>query len=587
MPASPDRREPGPPHQLLGWLDAPRAGRGVRLAQDDGTWTRTSYVELAGRVRRVATVLRDHGVRDGDTVAVTMPTSAELIAAIFGTWQAGAVLTVVAPRSFESEQECLARVTPVMAAAGPALVLCGPGERALTEKAAPGVTVLEFGPRHHTADDHGADDHGADDHGADDHGADDHGADDHGAGSAAREPSGLALLQFTSGSTSTPRGVRVTWGNLADNLERIGTAIGWRDGNAAASWLPIHHDMGFIGGLLFPVSAQSDLWLLRPDQFITDPARWLECFDSGRATHGAAPSFALGYAARKVKPERLAGLDLSGWRSVIVGAERVDAAALARFAALTSPAGFSGRAFQPAYGLAENTLIVCASPLGEPVRLARPDWSRTAFGEPVQVTETMEFAPVGPDAGRLVGQERLAGQGWLAGHGWADGVRILDDDGAPLPDGWLGEIAVSGASVTTGYHGLSSRTHRSGELRTADAGFVLGGHLYVLGRMGDSIKVSGRSVFMEDLDARVAMASGLSPGRLCVVGATRGPRPGIAVFAEADPGPWKDAVLRFLRAELGASLDIQIITGERGLLKRTTSGKPRRRHMWQALNEMP
>jgi len=576
MPASPDGRGPGAPHRLLGWLDAPRAGRGVRLAQDDGTWTRTSYAELAGRVRQVATALRDHGVRDGDTVAVIMPTSVELIAAIFGAWQARAVLTVVAPRSFESERECLARVTPVMAAAGPALVLCGPGERPLTEKAAPGVTVLEAGPRRD----------------ADHHGAGHHGAGHHGAGSAAREPSGLALLQFTSGSTSTPRGVRVTWGNLADNLERIGAAIGWRDGDAGASWLPIHHDMGFIGGLLFPVAAQSDLWLLRPDQFITDPARWLECFDSGRATHGAAPSFALGYAARKVKPERLAGLDLSGWRSVIVGAERVDAAALARFAALTSPAGFSGRAFQPAYGLAENTLLVCASPLGEPVRLARPDWSRTAFGQPVPVTETTEFAPVGPDAGRLAGQGwlagqgRLAGQGWLAGHGWADGVRILDDDGAPLPDGWLGEIAVSGASVTAGYHGLSSVTHRSGELRTADAGFVLGGQLYVLGRMGDSIKVSGRSVFMEDLDARVATASGLSPGRLCVVGATRGPRPGLAVFAEADPGPWQDAVLRFLRAELGTSLDIQIITGKRGLLKRTTSGKPRRRHMWQALNEM-
>ena len=84
MPASPDGRGPGAPHRLLGWLDAPRAGRGVRLAQDDGTWTRTSYAELAGRVRQVATALRDHGVRDGDTVAVIMPTSVELIAAIFG-----------------------------------------------------------------------------------------------------------------------------------------------------------------------------------------------------------------------------------------------------------------------------------------------------------------------------------------------------------------------------------------------------------------------------------------------------------------------------------------------------------------------
>jgi acyl-CoA synthetase (AMP-forming)/AMP-acid ligase II len=174
-------------------------------------------------------------------------------------------------------------------------------------------------------------------------------------------------------------------------------------------------------------------------------------------------------------------------------------------------------------------------------------------------------------------------QGWLTGHGPAAGVRILDDDGGPLPDGWLGEIAVRGKSVAAGYHGPGSRTFSSGELRTADAGFVLGGHLYVLGRMGDSIKVSGRSVFMEDLDARAAAVSGLSPDRLCVVGDTRGPRTGLAVFAEAEPGPWQEAVLRFLRAELGPGLEIEIITGRRGLLKRTTSGKPRRRHMWQAL----
>ena len=555
---------PGTAHRLLGWLAGPRADRGLRLAQDDGTWTRTSYAELAARVRQVGTALRERGVRDGDTVAIIMPTSAELVAAVFGTWLAGAVLTMAAPRSFESEQDYLARVTPLLAAAGPALILCGPGDQSLTEKAAPGVTVLEAGA------------YGA--------GAHEDTAGGHSAG--VREPSALALLQFTSGSTTTPRGVRVTWGNLTDNLERIGAAIGWREGSAAASWLPLHHDMGLIGGLLFSVSAQSDLWLLRPEQFIADPARWLECFDRGRATHSAAPSFGLGYAARKVKPERLAGLDLSGWQSLIIGAERVDAAALARFAALTSTAGFRPRALQPAYGLAENTLLVCASGAGEAVRLARPDWARTAFGQPVPIVDTMEFAPPVPGAAQETVHDWRAGHDWLTGHGRPDGVRIVDDDGAPLPDGWLGEIAVSGASVAAGYHGPGSRTFGPGELRTADAGFVLGGQLYVLGRMGDSIKVSGRSIFMEDLDAKVAAAAGLSVGRLCVVGTTRGPRAGLAVFAEAEPGPWQGSVLRFLRAELGAEPDIKVVAGERGLIKRTTSGKPRRRHMWQALPEM-
>ncbi len=539
------------PHRLLGWLDAPRADRGLRFAEDDGTWSRTGYTELAARARRAGAALRDQGVRKGDTVAVIMPTSVDLVTAIFAVWHAEAVVVMVVPPSLQPHHEYLAHITPILDAATPVLTLCAPEHHVLIGKATGTATVLEAAGASQAERNEG-DAAGQ-------------------AGHVATRADDVALLQFTSGSSGTPKGVRVTWGNLADNLERIERALGWRDGQALASWLPLHHDMGFIGCLLFTVSAQGDLWLLRPDQFIRDPARWLECFDRGRATHSAAPSFAFAYVARKVKPERLAGLDLSGWQSVIVGAERVDAAALGRFAALTSGTGFSARTFQPAYGLAENTLLVCANPVGEPVRLVRPDWSRTEFGQPVPIEETTEFGPVEP------------GAGWLTGHGSADGVLILDDDGQPLPGGCLGEIAVRGASVASGYHGLEARALGAGELRTSDAGFLLDGQLYVLGRMGDSIKVNGRSVYMEDLDAKVASATGLSPSRLCLVGSTQAGRTGVAMFAEAEPGPWRETALAFLRTELGAGPDIQIITGEPGLLKRTSSGKPRRRHMWQTL----
>ena len=535
---------PDMPHRLLGWLDTPRADRGVRFAEDDGTWSCTGYAELAARVRRFAAALRDQGVRKGDTVAVIMPTSVDLVATIFGVWHAGAIVTVVVPPSLQPDHEYLAHITPILDAATPVLTACAPEHHMLIGKATGTATVLEAAGADHAV---------------------------RKEGDAVRQERDAALLQFTSGSSGTPKGIRVTWGNLTDNLERIEHAIGWRDGHAIASWLPLHHDMGFIGCMLFPVSAQSELWLLRPDQFIRDPARWLECFDGGRATHSAAPSFAFAYTARKVKPERLAGLDLSGWQSVIIGAERVDAAALGRFAALTSYTGFCARTFQPAYGLAENTLLVCATPVGEAVRLVRPDWSRMEFGQPVPIEETMEFGPVEP------------GAGWLAGHGHADDVCILDDKGEPLPDGCLGEIAVRGASVASGYHGLDARTFGAGELRTSDAGFLLDGQLYVLGRMGDSIKINGRSVYMEDLDAKVASATGLSPGRLCVVGTTQAGRTGVAVFAEAETGPWRATARAFLRTELGAGPDIQIIAGEPGLLKRTSSGKPRRRHIWQTL----
>jgi acyl-CoA synthetase (AMP-forming)/AMP-acid ligase II len=362
-------------------------------------------------------------------------------------------------------------------------------------------------------------------------------------------PGDLALLQFTSGSTGRPRGVRVTWGGLAANLAVIKRWAGWEDGDGVASWLPLHHDMGLIGCMLFAVAAQDHLWLMRPSQFIADPARWLACLEPGRARHSATPSFALAYAARKIPAARFGELDLSAWRSVTVGAEPVDAAALHSFTAAAAPAGFSPRAYLPAYGLAENTLAVTAAALGGPLTMVQPDWSAIRFGAAVPVRRSADLGelPVRP------------GAGWLIGHGMPRqgdgiGVRIVDERRRELPDGALGEIAVSGTSVAQGYHGCPgerSAAFCGGDLFTGDAGFVYGSDLYVLGRMGDSIKLRGRSVYAEDLDAKVAAATGLAKDRLVVVGAAQPSRAAVAVFADARPGPWADAAYRFLRAELG------------------------------------
>jgi len=375
--------------------------------------------------------------------------------------------------------------------------------------------------------------------------------------------------------------VRVSWHNLAANLAMIGRWTGWQPGEAAASWLPLHHDMGLIGCLLFPVTRQADLWLMRPEQFIKDPLRWLECFGPGRARHTASPSFGLGYAARKIPPERLAGLDLSGWRTLSVGAELVDAAALESFARFAAPAGFSRTAFLPAYGLAENTLgVTCGDRRARP-RIVKPRWSGLRFGEPVPVVEVASLgdAPVPP------------GSGWLVGHGRpAAGedvsVRVVGLDGGTLADGCLGEIVVTGASVAGGYHAGRAGGATSfvdGELWTGDGGFFHDGELYVLGRMGDSLKLLGRSVYVEDLDAKAAGAAGLDRGRICVVAGMDHGQAAVTVFAEASDGPWRSAVLSALRRELGQEPELAVVCGQRGLIRRTSSGKPRRRHMWQLL----
>lgn len=527
----------------------------MHFATDSGDWEFVPYRELAASARRVAAEMAAAGVRPGDVVCLILPSGRDCLAALFGAWAAGATVSPLLPPSFQSEGEYVEYVSGILRQAEPALVVVAEEFRSLAADAMvrAGRSDAPWIPREGTIE----------------------------APIPDSARTGIALLQFTSGSTGRPRGVRVSWDNLAANYALQSRMIGWRDGDGFASWLPLHHDMGLIGCVLFPFASQSPLWLMRPEQFIRDPGRWLACFAPGKAAHSASPSFAFAYAARRVRPQRLAELDLSGWRSVVVGAEVVDPAALDTFARFAEPVGFALGTYLPSYGLAENTLAVTGAEA--PIVVVRPEWSSMRLGEPVRIEA----------AGKLGDQPIEPGSGWLVGHGaphHEDGVglRILDEEGQPLPDGHLGEVAVTGTSVTQGYHGGrdgGSTRFVDGELRTGDAGFVHDGELFVLGRMGDSLKLRGRSVYVDDLDAKVAAAAGLDKDRTAVVAVNDHGRAGLAVFVEAAPGPWTDAVTEMLRGELGPDPSLTLVAGRRGLLKRTTSGKLRRRHMWQLLQE--
>jgi acyl-CoA synthetase (AMP-forming)/AMP-acid ligase II len=237
--------------------------------------------------------------------------------------------------------------------------------------------------------------------------------------------------------------------------------------------------------------------------------------------------------------------------------------------------------YQPAYGLAEATLAVALGRSASRGRLLRADPDSLRFGAEVRVT------------GRAwLGAALLAARdGWLVGHGIParrHGVKVLvvDEDGAALPEGCLGEISVTGPTVTAGYHGeLDSGTTRflDGELRTGDAGFLLDGDLFVLGRMGDSLKVNGRSVYVEDLDIRASAATGLDRSRLAMVSTyDTGHGAGVVLFAETRAvGAWADAARAALRGQLGTECPIVVVAGPPGMIERTSSGKPRRRRMWQ------
>lgn len=530
------------------WLLDPRADRGVHLAGDSGDdWGFTSYRDLALRARRVAGALIADGVRPGDDVAVLMPTGLPCLAALFGTWAAGAAFTPIAPPALGASGEYTAHVAGVLRQAAPRVVVVSAELAAVAAEAmrtcgrtdSPWVYREAPEPVEPVA------------------------------------PGDAAVLQFTSGSTGSPRGVRITWRNLAANLAATRRLTGWRDGEGAGSWLPLYHDMGLVGALLTTVAMQGDLWLMRPEEFVRDPVRWLRTM--ARAEHAACPSFALAYTARRVGAGDLDGLDLSGWRSLVVGAEPVDAGALEAFVRTVRPAGFSPAALVPAFGLAEATLAVTGAAEPRPPRAIRVDPAGTRFGEPMRIL-----------AERRIGDGPLDdASGWLVGCGRPEGgtrVSVVGDDGRALPDGSLGEIVVTGPSVAEGYHAASGDATRfvDGALHTGDAGLLHDGELFVLGRMGTSLKVRGRSVYVEDLETAVSAATGLAKGRFAVVGAP-GPGTGeVVVFAEAAPGDWLGTARQALRGLLGPDADVVVVTADRGLIPRTSSGKPQRRRLWEA-----
>ncbi|WP_242905050.1 AMP-binding protein [Actinomadura terrae] len=541
---------------LSAWLDAPRPDRGVHMAGNGDGWEFRGYPELAASAHRVAARLRAAGVEPGDAVGIVLPSGFPFVEAFYGGWLAGATPCPVAPPGFFADTGAYAgHLAAILRTSGARLAVTD-GALAPTVRAAIEAAGLDLPVWVH----------------------DDEPAPETGVAQAAWTETGL--LQFTSGSTGTPRGVEVSMANLEANVRQIHRWMDWDPDEGSVSWLPLHHDMGLIGALLATVTAQSDLWLMRPEQFLRDPVRWLRCLGDGRAHRATAPTFGYAYALRFMTPERLDGLEFSGWRSAIVGAERVDAGVLADVAERLAPYGFDAGAFLPAYGLAESTLAVTGDAPGAPPVAVLPEWSDVVFGGEVRITATavLSGAPL-----------PRRDEGWLVGCGPAlDGTRvqIVDGDGDELPPGHLGEVAVTGPAVARGYRGSPDSTVtrvRDGRVLTGDAGFVHGGALHVVGRIADSMKIRGRTVYMEDLEARAADRLGLGAQRCALVSSVADGRNALVLLAEARPGDWVGLVPRVLRQDVGDEVDITVVTGRRGLIRRGSSGKPRRRFMWREL----
>lgn len=532
---------------LLSWLDDPAADRGARFYLGDGQWQRLAYPELARRVFGAAEEFRDSGVRHGDLVPVVAQTSPGFVAALYGLFLIGATPGLLpTPWALQDQDAYLGYLAAVAAQIRPRFAVAD--EASISVVTGAGASA-GLAPRVLALPDAESD------------------------VTARPDPAELALLQFTSGSRGSPRGLRITAAGVRCNIAMIHSWLRVH-GNAVASWLPLYHDMGLIGCLLTPTATQAEQAHMRPEQFLRDPLAWLKMYGQDAFEIITMPGFGFDVVNRKVARSDLERMDFSALRAVISGAERVDPAALSSFAALLAPYGFDPRAFTPAYGLAEATLAVTGVPTGRSPHMVRIGTGPRRLGDKVVIHEEREIGTKPPD---------LPWQ-WQVGCGAPLGdaaVRLTDEAGRDVPDDVLGEIVVRGPSVADGYTRISPgdvTRFSDGELLTGDAGFWHGGELYVLGRLGDSVKVHGRTLFVEDIERGLSSRIQSRRGRLTVAGGTEEGVPTILVLMDIDADG--DRVADMVAATAGGGVRVVVIRLARGAIPFTSSGKPRRQVAW-------
>ncbi|WP_300462921.1 fatty acyl-AMP ligase [Desulfobacula sp.] len=317
-------------------------------------------------------------------------------------------------------------------------------------------------------------------------------------------PDDMGLLQYTSGSTGSQKGVMLTHANLLANLRAIGRMLRPSSEDVAVSWLPLYHDMGLIGLMMGTLYWGIPLVAMSPIDFLRKPARWIRIMSNHHATFTAGPNFAYNLTAHKIRDVDLEGVDLSNWRIALCGAEPIHASTIENFSNRYEPMGFCPQAFLPAYGLAENTLAVSFPDLETPPTIEN-------FDNRMLETEGKAVCTDSIEKGR-----KIVSMGCPLE---SVEVAIMGEKFVPLEEGGQGEIVIRGPSVMAGYFNnpvVTANVFRDGWLCTGDMGFMRGGQLYISGRKKDMVIKAGRNYFAEELEAAAYSVSGVRPGGVCV-----------------------------------------------------------------------
>ena len=389
----------------------------------------------------------------------------------------------------------------------------------------------------------------------------------------------IAFLQYTSGSTSMPKGVMVTHGNLLHNSSYLAHAFHHTTETILVSWLPTFHDMGLIYGILQPIYGGFRCCIMPPASFIQRPFRWLQTMTRYQATHSVAPNFAYDLCARKITPEQRALLDLRHWRVAVNGAEPIRNETLTRFAETFAPCGFRQTALYPGYGLAEATLKVSGGRVTPSYVTCRVNTAALAQHRVVEVNDDQ-------DGQTLVSSGRASHR--------VEIVIVDPETLAPCASGVVGEIWLSSPSNARGYwnrpeetkqtfHGYLSNTGAGPYLRTGDLGFLKEGELFVTGRLKDLIIIGGANYYPQDIEITAERShKDLRPGSCAAFSVDDAGAERLVVTIEVelkrsteDAGEMITAIQRAIAEEHELQVH-RVVLLKAGTIAKTSSGKIQR-----------
>ena len=507
-----------------------------------------TYGQLLTSALRVAAGLRDRGLKEGDTVAIMQPTTPKFFYTFFGTMLAGGIPVPIYPPFRMHMLESYARVESIILRNAEARFL-------VTFEEAENLSRLLKGfvpslKEVTTVDDLMSDQTLKD--------------------ISQPKSDSFAFIQYTSGSTSDPKGVLLSHFNLIKNISTYGKSVKLNPDDVVVSWLPLYHDFGLIGAWLGSLYHGMPLVLLTPFSFLNHPERWLWAIHYHRGTVSGAPNFAYEFCVRKIEPSMIEGLDLSSWRLAANGAEKVYPRTLQDFNNKFAPYGLKRTTLMPVYGLAESTVGLTIPPLNREFLIDTVDRKKLEeerIAEPATANHTLEFVGCG-----------MA----MPEHE----IRVVDDEGHVLPERHIGNLHFRGPSNMQGYFNnprATAAVYHDGWIDSGDLAYLVNGEVFPTGRRKDLIIKAGRNLYPAEIEELVGNVPGIRQGCVIAFGLTDTERGTEKLVVVAETRETKktarEKIITDINETMSVALDIipdEVVLVATRVVPKTSSGKLQR-----------